>query len=321
MNLNDFFESIERKTNRLVEERGLAAIPHREVVNKILQFCQIRCSILKNGQTVKFTVPYQIVKSIDIVEKLNIEVTITDATEDNSANGSGRVFLKEPIGWEKNKFKEATIIINAFSYNGILYERTILSSLYHELNHLYDFWNDYKNNCDLKRTVKTIKKTGKSISCQVTNNTQINQIISEIVYRLFSETELNALIANTYGDLQGINSKRKMFQEDVAKTKAYVIYRGIKIKLNDIKKEITNTPNGVDNLRTYLRSCTIFLNPYSNSDADYLKEFFRKVAFLLKRLYKGIGRVSSLYYDTDEFEYPKPTIISTAPETENVNFK
>ena len=304
MLINEFLESVERKTNLLVEERGLAAIPNRKIVNKILEFCQIKTNQIKNGETLSFTIPEQITKRIDIVNVLKINVNITDATADNSLNGSGRVTLDRTIGFVNNKIDYAEITINGYSYNGILYDRTILSSLYHELNHLYDFWNDLKKTGSLSRSAKSVAKAGEIKDCNVTGNNVVDKFIHDIIYRLFSETELNALIANTYGDLQSIGSRRENFQEDIKKTKPYMVYFVIKDNLSALRKSMSSSDERIDDLKKYLEGNGIMLNPYGNSKNDYLKEFFRKTAYLLKKLYKGIGRVASLYYDTNEFRKP-----------------
>ena len=311
MKILEFLNSIENKTNRLVEERGLAAIPHREIVDKILRFCQRKSSSLKNGQSITFIVPPIVVKSIDIVKRLEIEVTITDATSDKSLNGSGKVELGDVVGWENNKIDYAKITIKGFSYNGVLFDRTILSSLYHELNHLYDFWQDLSKSGNLNRSGKTLQKAGDRKRCEITLNKTTNDLIHEIVYRLFSETEFNALVANTYGELQGMNSVRQNFKNDIQKTKPYIIYNGLKNRLSSIRNSILKVPNGIQNLKQYLEENGIFLTPYDNSDNAYLKEFFRKTTYLLKRLYKKIGKTASLYYDTVEFNYPSNNKIST----------
>lgn len=311
MNPNEFLESVEKKTNRLVEERGVAAVPHREVVKKILTFCQVKASQLKNGETITFTVPQQIVSPIDIVTDFEIKVTVTDASEDNSKNGSGSVELESPIGFTNGKFDKATININGYSYDGVLYDRTILSSLYHELNHLYDFWNDAKETNSLKRSVKSVGRAGTEVPCNVTSDSLINRLIETITYRLLSETERNALVANVYGDLQGIGSKRERFHIDVMQTKAYVNYLIISNNLRLLRNSILKEPNGIKNLRDYMKQCGIELNPYDESDNAYLKEYIRKVTHILKGLYKDIGRAASVYYDNIEFERPSKGKLTT----------
>lgn len=186
MQILEFLNSTEKKTNRIVEERGLAAIPHKEVVNKIFSYCQRQACDLKIGDSKSFIVPQQIVKTIDIVENLEIEANITDVTEDYSFNGSGMVSLKNYVGLNNNKIDYAKIAIKAYTYNGILYDRTILSSLYHELNHLYDMWYDLSKTGNLSRIGKSLKKTGDITQCRITKDEDTNSLIYEIVYHLFS---------------------------------------------------------------------------------------------------------------------------------------
>lgn len=295
----EFFESVERKTNLLVEERSFASTPYRKTINKILKFCQIRCNQLKPGESIRFEIPETITREIDIISNLRIYVTVADKSITSDVHGGGSVEVQDVGPITNNKLSTASISIEGYSFNGILYDRTILASLCHELNHLKEVLEDKIKYNDIKRSLNSLKKIGSGV---VTKDKQLDDFLHMVTYRLFSETELNALISSVYGDLKGIRSKRETYKEDIKQTKAYSIYKAIKEDLTgNLKLLKAYSPQ----LKTYLNRCNIELSPYGNSDDAYIKDFGRKVAFLLKRLYKGIGKVASLYYDDVEFEIPR----------------
>lgn len=124
---------------------------------------------------------------------------------------------------------------------------------------------------------------------------------------MFSETEFNALIASVYGDLEGINSKRENFANDIKNTQAYDIYLTISKNYKLLYKKINE--ENITKIKELFNEYEFHLNPYNNSTESFVKELSRKTNFLLKQLIKGIGRTASLYYDNQEVTVP-PTEIT-----------
>ena len=124
--------------------------------------------------------------------------------------------------------------------------------------------------------------------------------INLIIYRLFSNTELNALISSVYGDLESIKSERLNFHIDLKITQAYDLYLYIKENLNKIIYFLENNTQYIKPFFNELDLNNIKINPYYKNEKGYLKEFKRKTNFQLKLLLKGIGKVASLYYDNKE---------------------
>ena len=307
MFLNEIISN-ENYVNRLIEERGVAATQFKPQVKQILQFCQVMASSIDNGGALTLKIPETITRKFEFVEKLVIEVTIEDGFG-LDYNGGGSVNVTKVGSFQHNKLDEVIIKISGYAYDGVLYDRSILTSLYHELNHLYDFWKAKTENHTMSRAVKTIQKTGMRLSTgSVTSDPTINKLLKNILYRLFSETELNAVAASVYGDLEGLKSQRSNYKDDIVKTKAYYIYNQFKTNLEYVFNHFMLYNNEIPNLRALLNSCDISLSPYGTSDIAYLKDFVRKCKFLLKRLYTAIGKVASKYYDDDEFQHPNHKI-------------
>ena len=103
----EFFESVERKTNLLVEERGFASTPYRKTINKILKFCQIRCNQLKPGESVRFEIPETITREVDIISNLRIYVTVADKSITSDVHGGGSVEVQDVGPITNNKLSTA----------------------------------------------------------------------------------------------------------------------------------------------------------------------------------------------------------------------
>lgn len=304
-------ENIENKVIRLVEERGVAASKYNVVAKKIVNYCEQQALILLinkiekynyNENEITFTIPKEITEEIDFIENLEIHVTITDTKKGSNFTGGGNCTLKYSNEIVDNKIKFAEIEIHGYCYYGALYTRTILSTLYHELNHCYDYYNDVIKNYGTisNRMINQFTKSNiDKLYFFLSEN--YNSLFEDILYRLFSETELNALIASVYGDLQSLKSKRENFKEDLNKVFAYNFYKKIKKEYKNLYKYGINEENFTQ-IKNYLNGLGIYLTPYNDGVESFKKELIRKTSYLLSRLIKGIGRAASVYYDNMEFK-------------------
>lgn len=306
--MKQFLET-EKKVIRLVEERGVAASKYNNVAKDIIKYCQKQCFALtsnylnnkKEEKTIQFSIPYELTSQIDFVENLQINVTITDDENGEKYSGGGKTNFKYSNNVVNNKIEFGEIEIYGYSHYGILYSKTILNSLYHELNHCYEYYNDIiNNNGKMSYNFFNRVKRGNPLKEDLFNNDSFNKFFRDMIYRLFSETEFNALIASVYGDLEGINSKRKNFANDIKKTQAYFLYdyfkRNYKILINAINEK------NISKIKVYLDNLNIKIIPYNDGILSYKKELTRKISHRLTRLIKGIGRAASVYYDNSEFK-------------------
>lgn len=320
--MEKLLDAVERKVIRLVEERGVAASKYNVVVDKIVRYIDDKIKTYENfdeGDTVTFTIPKDLASKIDFVEDLTIEVKVTEYKSQQMVNrGSGSCRITYRNGIVNGKLESMKITIRAFSFYHSLIEGTFLTSFYHEVNHVYEYYDDVmkqygkepnQESYPADRFHKTMMK-----SVQANKGTEFfyddkkdNELFDEIVYRLFSETELNALVASVYGSLKGLKSKRENFNSDIKNTKAHKIYNYIKNNY----KELFNKIDEVNyySIKNYLRQIGVNINPYGSSMESYKKELIRKTNWCLKRLFNGMGRAASVYYDNAEFKFNKDDVI------------
>ena len=290
----------EEKIIRLVEERGVAASKYNNVAKEIVDYCQQLVWNNKLTGTMNFVIPAKIAKKIDFVKELYLEITVDENVDGSFLSGGGKAAVKYTNKIVKGKLKEAKIFIYGYSYKHVLYTKTILTSLYHELNHVYDYYQDIvKNQGFTNRYANSIKKS-EIDTFDVSLDVQNKDLLKLIVYRLFSETELNALISSVYGSLQGCNSERKNFRHDIKETQAYFLYHEIKDNLYHLFRAIDE--NNYRQINASLNKSGININPYHDGLMSFKKAFREKINYRLNKLIKGIGRAASVYYDDKEIE-------------------
>lgn len=311
---------VEQKVMRLVEERGVAANKYHNVANKIVSYCEGIVESYGNlnvDETFVVNIPNSIAKLVDFIDGLSINVKITEApsliyTKQYRGTGNCEVYSNCEI--ENGKMKDVVININAYSFCGTLCHENVLTTLYHEINHAYECYCDvmkqyvashYKNG---HYVVDRFAKT--SLKAQAANYYANNPLLYTIIYRLFSETEFNALVASVYGSLKARLSIRQNFHSDITKTKAYAVYNQIKKNYVQVFNNLTD--DEIIDLSDKLSSKQIYIPARYSSVEGYRKGLIKKTTFLLGKLFKDIGRAASLYYDNAESNLDE--IISTSPE-------
>jgi hypothetical protein len=305
--MSTFLTEQENKMIRLVEERGVAAFPYKTAIKQILDYCQEQTKNMRPGDMMTFNVPPSLTKKIDFIHSLNIVVQVIDAENGAYLSGGGQVKLTMLDNLINGKYDNGCIEIYAFSFCGHIYERTILNSLYHELNHLYEAWKELVSTNSMSLFAAGSIRANAKITCFPIS--VYNDIATEINYRLYSQSELNSMVAGVYGDLSGMKSLRKNFNVHLQKTQAYAIYNKLKDDLRMLVVYLKRNPEYVmpfiQNLNTY----GIQINPYYKNENGYIKEYNRRTQFLLKQLIRGIGKSASLYYDSIEVPEDNVNII------------
>jgi hypothetical protein len=298
--MSKYLEEQEKKAIRLVEERGVAAFPYRTAINDIVKWCRDFCVGMKPGKTKEGYVPTELCKKIDFIENLFIHIKVRDGLNyaKQSGGGSLEVKMSDYIN-DNGKYNKGIIYIEGFSCFGDLYDRSILNSLCHELNHFYEAWRELTKTRSMGLFARGVKRANVNITSF--NDMWLNNSLNFIIYRLFAETEMNAVIAGVYGDLKGFESTREDFSDDIHDLQAYYIYSQIKNNLPEVIRRLKSSSSmEFSNFIRALSSIGIKLNPYNNTKDGYIKEFNRKAKYLLKCLIRGIGRAASLYYDSIE---------------------
>lgn len=295
---------VKNKVFRLVEERGVGAFPYKNDINKIFEFVKKQCNVLSDvdGER-EIDIPFELTSKIDFINNLSIKVKIINSTHENTMynSGSGVTYFNMSDKIINNKIDSIKIELTCYCYYGYLMERTVYNSLYHEINHCYDAYNDLKTNGYYKRMKGQIGKSNIKIK-DIFNDKIDNELFELILYRLFSETEFNALVSSVYGDLQGMHSIRQNFQHDIQLTQAYYLWKYIGTYYKSLFKKIDE--NNIERIKYIFNTYNININPYGNSIDAFIKELIRKTTYLLNDLIKRIGKTASLYYDVQE---EKPT--------------
>jgi hypothetical protein len=296
----------ERKAIRLVEERGVAAFPYRTVCNEIIGYCKKVAVGMKPGDERTVSIPSAISNKIDFINNLIINIEIKDGEDYAHITGGGKVELQIDDKIVNGKYSSGIITIYGFSYCGVLYERTILNSLYHELNHFYEAWKELTKTGSMGLYASQANKG--QVKVNIFDDERYNLWLTELCYRLYAESELNALISSVYGDLESFDSKRENFSKDIEKTQAYWLYKNLCKFLPCVMNEFKKEPGLIFYFYKTLNYYGIHLNSYTKDALGLMKEFNRRTKYLLKCLIRGIGRAASLYYDSREVPKDKKTI-------------
>lgn len=312
----DVLFEIEQRMVRLMEVRGVAAFPWKDTLRKIERWVEnefVKPFFINKDKYV-FNVPENLTKEIDFIEDLEIIIELMKDKNGmhKSGGGTNTTFFSNRLSRE-GKMSRGKIKITGFFYKRNLFPHTVYISLYHELNHAYESYIDLRKHAKdldfetynglpnrMPRFVKTSVKGLVDVNIDGLSP-EDNASLNEIAYRLFSETELNALIASVYGDFEARKSARKNFSEDYKRTQAYTVYQHIAPVYKTLFNKLDDRQ--ILDYIAALRTFGITFNPYGENSADSLrKELIRKVIYLLKKLIRGIGRVASLYYDETERE-------------------
>lgn len=193
----------------LKEERGVGAAPYRKQISNICNY--VAAYVYENKKPnvdLEFEVPLSLTKSISMFSELHIECTVTDdinAKFGGSAPVSAFPFITKKYGAYDTP---QTIRITSYANNNVLDKRTFIGTLYHELNHKIDaLYHKFNSNKETNPNGFT------DVVCDM--------FFKKIVYRLFSNSEINALAASVYGDLLAIDSCPENYQNDIKQTEAY----------------------------------------------------------------------------------------------------
>ena len=158
------------KKTTLNEERGVAAYKYRETISEIVDYCQ---RFIKETPKMFFDVkgmvfnyaiqiPEEYLEKFDIFENLSLTVFLREYVGGDDEFGGGGTYPNLEDHVSGDKLKDVVIQIYGFCYEGRVFTRTLYNSLYHELNHCYEFmsrksssYNVYKNIINQYDVIKT----------------------------------------------------------------------------------------------------------------------------------------------------------------------
>lgn len=297
----NFINENENKTIKLFEKQGVAAFRYNNVIKEIVNFIKKQFSKTKSSNII---VPQHISNKIDMLENPKIIVNIVNNYDADFLSGSGTTILNNSKLNLNNKLENITIKITAYSYNDILYIRTLTNSLYHELNHCYEFYKRLINGEDYYEFPQKLFTNNHYKYLELSSN-KITNYIKLVLYRLFFKTEYNALISSVYPDLLEYGTNKNNYREDLKNVQAFIIYEKIKNNIhilddlteddwNDLmffcnNEEATNNSFGDFYIRA--KSVTSFKN-----------KFKKTIKYKLVNMFKDIMHTAFLFYELDDIK-------------------
>lgn len=311
-NLSLIYENREKK---LFEERGVGAFRYNNVIKLIVDYVDEYIHSHESKDSPYFTMnnevyptwhinnlPENIINKLDIFNNIKFRIRIIDNGELVKYSGEGYSEIGKHISLNKenNKLDNAVIGVTGYSYMGHLFRRTLYNTLYHELNHYYEYY---------KRLIKGENNevyffkslTNNSIDELNFSSWEINRFIRMVLYRLYNNSEFNAMISGSYGDMVNGGTSREHWREDINKIQGYIIFKQI-LKNFDIFNQMDK-----EDWEKLMHFCNYFTNNgygdyyiRSNNVNQFKKSFIKKTRFKLDKLHKNILKVMTLFYDTDE---------------------
>ena len=287
----------------LKEERGVAATKYDKVVEEIINFCAeyIRpgtptSQFKTTNGTYILRIPKEITDKFDFIEDLTLIITLSDmGSSEVTDSGDGVTHFKYHhfTNPSDGKLQPISMEVNGFYYNGELLTRTVLHSLYHEINHAYDVWVR-KGTKKLGFLTDVQGKLGSVQKMVFSDEKSTNRFFQMIFYRLFIPTEFNALISSVYGDLKGMNSDRANWKADIKNT-------GAAWTLGWFAKSFEEHLGNA--------SVQVLMDACKAADVDgvsmenprvFLVTFRQAVDRKLREAWKRIGKTASMWYDAKE---------------------
>ena len=294
----------ENRIARLIEMRSVGGFKYSQAIRFIVQYCS--SFIISNkpqNEEWKISVPERLTKRIDIFSMLNLNITIVDITGKElplEYESLGNLSLNNIafVDSERQCFiLPQTINITAYANHNRLIERGLYGALYHEINYAVDELNRGLQSNDINNVYLQSQSIPPQGSTDLSVLPNLNGLFQTIIYHLFSNSELNALISSVYGELVAMHSIRQNYRQDIVKTEAYQFYANIRDLLPDLRKLPDKYFFQVYNK---LKGTPLDIAYYNSKNTRYAKLFCDKVERSLRRLINRIGSVASLYYDTAE---------------------
>ena len=294
----------------LKEERGVAGVKYRKALDDIVSYCmeyvKTKPKMFVNGFDYTIPIPGNLLSPFDFVEGLNMTIYLKSYVYGDRMSGSGNTQINQddyitPDGKLKNIF----INVYGYFYEDRIFTRTLLTSLYHEINHCIDFQSRKNNKSVIEVPLNTNEKYNVIFRESVFSyNQEVDTYFKQLFYRLFIPTERRALVSSVYGDLKSIDSKRTNFYKDILNTQAGKLLYDFSDNL-----DINIGYSSIESLKTCCQKLNV--NGISFTEiGDFLSSFKRRVLEEIRKTWKDVGRAASLWYDEqEEFDVLKEGLI------------
>lgn len=285
----------ETKQNIINEKKGVALYDHRYIMTNIINY--ISDYIKHRGLPAFFTIPTEILH-FDFIKKIVIIISIDNIKLDIS----GKARYSDNIKLTDDGKIDKIIIYLEGGMNDKkeLDIYGLSSTLYHEFNHIYEIYMDLLTKKNIDRFNKSIKKSKIKVD-DIFSGKAVIECFETIIYRLFSETEFNALVASIYGYLRISHPMKHRVYDHIKYTKYHKILENIEKNYIALLSYI-NEDNYliiIDKLKEYGIDIR-----YRNNNCNSFKNAFKaKIEYYLDKLKKKVDRVIDLYFDTEDLIY------------------
>lgn len=278
----------------ILETKGVGIIEYKNTIDKIVDY--IKNKKIPNDIDYVFYIPKELLSEIDFIYNINIEIKVIKYDKESFSKSTGKIdFNSNSTKLFNGLITGSKITINIEQKDGKLLYDELNNTLYHEFNHLFECYNILKHTGNVNNHIKNVIKSNISSSNKnVFEDKSVNNNFKYLIYLFLSKTELNAIIAGTYGELLDMNCDSNHNKDYLEKTYAYKLYKLSSNVLNNILMNM--------NLDNHEKIISL-LNEYNIHDYDkysldeFKKRFKIDIEKGFRRLLNGIGKVAILYKD------------------------
>ncbi len=192
-----------------------------------------------------------------------------------------------------------TIRLNVYAINGKIIPEMFYSSFIHEFNHLFQDYSQLIKNS--KREFIKGKQYLKSIDFindidDILTEKQ-QQILQDIFYVLFNDTEINSFASTIFGELMGKNIKATNYSNFLSQSKVWKLVDSLNRKIKYILSLEDDEFYNIMLAFKYSRISRIFFDIYSIS--AFRKKLAEELTKRLNKLINSINKVAGYYFSTN----------------------
>lgn len=218
--LNYDFNKFKLIYKDLLESGGVAAEKYQEQISYIIWL--VMHDGVWNNQDFMIQINDDLVqndkKPIDIADEVTFAFFFKHNVDTQAMFIPEETVINPKTKEIKSIYLEITVNIEDIKKQEVL----LTSLIYHELNHCIDDINKIKKNLPSLKDIVSVNVDYKKVIADITND---NMTFPYIIYRLFVDTELNALIAQLYGELTVVKPNRCNISDKIKNTEVFDIFK------------------------------------------------------------------------------------------------
>lgn len=298
----------------LIEQNGVGNWKYKEAIAKVCKSAQHELLEElywnRDAKELELKIPYNITSEIDYINDLSITVLAKLHTYAKAIYGNydyhyaGEFTLNKDIYLDENKkLNKVSIVVDCqYDENGFIYQNHLYETLFHELNHAYELYCRLLKNEKIENAEQTTQYTKNynlniidisSVFFDIKDETIKNNMIKitkDIVYELLNDSEVNAKVAQVYGELEQMyqNNARINKYDAMKQCYTYKLFTILNIHSAYFIQHITN--NQINRLIPIIKNLGLNIKQYSKSD------LVSKIKKQLKKLRNGIYRTTGLFF-------------------------